>query len=88
MRIRDLELRARASNSCKQAKGSADPGQDATVQWQPMASDSPAGGRKRPHEAPNAQEAKRRQIQQAAWGLREVLGECGLLEFAGTGGGE
>ena len=29
----------------------------------------------------NATERKRRQIQQASWGLMEVLAECGLLEF-------
>ena len=32
--------------------------------------------------ATQAQENKRRQIQQSSWGFREVLVECGLLEFA------
>lgn len=35
------------------------------------------------HRAANqAQEYKRRQILQESWGLREVLAECGLLDFA------
>ena len=41
--------------------------------------------------ATQAQENKRRQIQQSSWGFREVLVECGLLEFAtnnGSGDGE
>ncbi|KAL7541555.1 hypothetical protein ACHAXR_011033 [Thalassiosira sp. AJA248-18] len=32
--------------------------------------------------ATHAQDFKRRQIQQSSWGFREVLAECGLLEFA------
>ena len=36
--------------------------------------------------ATQAQEVKRRQIQQASWGFREVLTECGLLEFASSSG--
>lgn len=55
------------------------------------------GSRKRPPEedavadggggrAARARDAKRRQIQQASWGFREVLAECGLAEFAGGGG--
>jgi hypothetical protein len=32
--------------------------------------------------ATQAQEHKRRQIMQETWGFREVLAECGLLEFA------
>jgi len=31
--------------------------------------------------ATHAQDFKRRQIQQASWGFRQVLSECGLLEF-------
>ena len=43
--------------------------------------------------ATQAQDNKRRQIQQSSWGFREVLVECGLLEFAtdnvgGDGSGE
>ena len=35
------------------------------------------------HRAANqAQEYKRRQILQESWGFREVLAECGLLDFA------
>lgn len=34
------------------------------------------------HRATQAQEYKRRQIMQKSWGFREVLAECGLLEFA------
>ena len=32
--------------------------------------------------ASQAQDLKRRQIQQANWGLKEALAECGLVEFA------
>ena len=35
--------------------------------------------------ATQAQENKRRQIQQSSWGFREVLVECGLLDFATNG---
>ena len=38
--------------------------------------------------ATQAQENKRRQIQQSSWGFREVLVECGLLEFATNGSGD
>ena len=34
--------------------------------------------------ATHAQELKRRQIQQSNWGFRQVLVECGLLEFASS----
>ena len=37
--------------------------------------------------ATQAQENKRRQIQQSSWGFSEVLVECGLLEFATNNGG-
>ena len=38
--------------------------------------------------ATQAQENKRRQIQQSSWGFREVLVECGLLEFDTNGSGD
>ncbi len=34
--------------------------------------------------ATQAREFKRRQIMQQSWGFREVLAECGLLEFAAS----
>jgi hypothetical protein len=36
--------------------------------------------------ATQAQDYKRRQILQKSWGFREVLSECGLLEFAAVDG--